>query len=202
MPIEARSPRECFDKFREHVAGVVAGVLSPTPPILVRRGPVQTLATMSFASDQVMSLETRLGRLQFFLGQGIEAYERDGSRDRYTLRTRAYSYRLHWSDGSEFLRWEYVREHRPEIKDPPKPPRNHVHVHGHVADLDGERVELKKLHLPTGWTTFEDIVRFLITDLGVKPLDDNWPVVLMQSEKLFRDRFVPAGPWPSEPPAE
>ena len=39
MPIEARSPRECFEKFREHVAGVVAGVLSPTPPILVRLGP-------------------------------------------------------------------------------------------------------------------------------------------------------------------
>jgi hypothetical protein len=47
-------------------------------------------------------------------------------------------------------------------------------------------VTLHKLHLPTGRVSIEAVIRFLIEDLEVAPLRDDWRAVLDRHEDLFR----------------
>ena len=49
----------------------------------------------------------------------------------------------------------------------------HLHLSGAVAGVD-----LTKAHLPTGHVTLQDVVRFVITEWGVRPRRDDWPAVL------------------------
>jgi hypothetical protein len=42
------------------------------------------------------------------------------------------------------------------------------------------------VHIPTGWVTVEEIIRFLISDLGVKPKEQDWEKELRDSEELFK----------------
>jgi hypothetical protein len=47
-------------------------------------------------------------------------------------------------------------------------------------------MDFDKLHLPTGWVTIEEVIRFLIAEVGVKPKANNWDEELIKSEELFR----------------
>ncbi|MCC6495797.1 MAG: hypothetical protein IT193_06010 [Propionibacteriaceae bacterium] len=51
-------------------------------------------------------------------------------------------------------------------------------------------VSLIDLHLPTGYVTLEDVIRFCIHDLGVPPLRPNWHEILVQSYREFKDQFM------------
>jgi hypothetical protein len=64
--------------------------------------------------------------------------------------------------------------------------RNHVPFH---EDFNGviHNFSPSKLHIPTGWVTVESVVRFLLTDLKVKPLRPNWEEILADSEEQFRE---------------
>jgi hypothetical protein len=58
-------------------------------------------------------------------------------------------------------------------------------------------VSLNSLHLPTGYVTLEDVIRFCIHDLGMPPLSADWDETLIQSdrelgEQLTGDRQVAA----------
>lgn len=48
-----------------------------------------------------------------------------------------------------------------------------------------------KLHVPTGRTSFESVVRFLVTDLRVKPARTDWEAIVKESE----DRFMAFKTW-------
>jgi hypothetical protein len=81
------------------------------------------------------------------------------------------------------VRFEYVSRHT----DPAfRYPRHHVQFH---RDYDGVRGDFSphKFHIPTGWVTIEEVIRFLITDLGVPPLIENWDEELRRSEEQFRE---------------
>lgn len=85
------------------------------------------------------------------------------------------------------FRWEYVREW----------PEEHQrwcrhHLQGNVVIPIGERgVSLNDLHVPTGYVTVEEILRFCIVDLGVRPLSDEWHETLEKSYGLFKGTFAP-----------
>jgi hypothetical protein len=51
-------------------------------------------------------------------------------------------------------------------------------------------VSLNSLHLPTGYVTLEDVIRFCIHDLGMPPLSADWDETLIQSYREFKDQFV------------
>jgi hypothetical protein len=38
--------------------------------------------------------------------------------------------------------------------------------------------------------TIEEIIRFLIHDLGVQPVSDDWPLKLEESEREFFENFT------------
>jgi hypothetical protein len=54
-------------------------------------------------------------------------------------------------------------------------------------------VRLNDLHLPTGFTTIEDVLRFCIVDLAVAPLSPEWDQVLNESYQTFKGDCAPRG---------
>jgi hypothetical protein len=139
---------------------------------------------MAFAA----SINTRFGQLHVYLAQALRAVgERNGQ---CRLETGKYWYRLQrTSDTSDeaLFRWEYDRSHDPKTS---KPPRHHAHAPARI-EAGGISLDLNKLHIPTGWVTIEEVIRFLITELGHRPPCGNgWPAVLAESEEAFFEKFT------------
>lgn len=59
---------------------------------------------------------------------------------------------------------------------------------------------LNTWHLPTGFVTIEDILRFCIVDLGVPALNTTWHQRLEESYSAFKIRFAPRDPPQLDPP--
>lgn len=57
------------------------------------------------------------------------------------------------------------------------------HLHAYGAR---DALTLHKLHLPTGRISLEAVIRFLIEDLDVVPLRDDWSAILDRHEQAFR----------------
>jgi hypothetical protein len=185
MPIIERTPKDCFDVFATHVRGLVAATISPRFP--VAEIPHETRMTLSFRESAPIAvpIDTQYGRLFFYLGQALEALPED---DRYRLTTRQYWYRLQTGPSLQeqaILRWEYS-----SATDPARHARHHAQI-GTSLEIGGHEFDLDKAHLRTGWVTFEEVIRFLIFDLGMEPpCGDGWPELLSDSEKRFFEDFT------------
>ena len=60
-----------------------------------------------------------------------------------------------------------------------------------TLDAGNGTLDLNKAHLPTGWVTIEEVIRFLIVDLDVQPpCGDDWPAKLRVSEDAFFQDFT------------
>lgn len=187
MPIIGRTPAECVNTFRRHVAQLVSKTITKTFPVLVIEREPRMIVSLSDGAAP-LPLDTNAGRLFFSLGQALEAVpEGDGT---YRLRTLEYWYRLQETadpKGHAFLRWEYMR---PRAVATAAAPRHHVHARASVP-VGVESLDLNKVHVPTGWVTMEEVIRFLIHELGVKPpCGKAWPGVLAESEEAFYERFT------------
>src|SRR5262249_13743469 len=89
----------------------------------------------------------------------------------YELRTLQYAYRIQRTpsiqDEAE-VRFEYVSR---ELDPSASWCRHHIQFHRESRSGSPD-FSLSKLHIPTGWVTIENVIRFLIADLGVPPLID------------------------------
>ena len=140
-------------------------------------------AQISFREHGVISpatLVTAYGRMDFDLRQVCDAVPGDES-GMLVLRTRAYRYTIRPEGAEEpLLRWEYVRF--PADEDATW---NRHHIQGPVAlgirDRNGVEATLNSWHTPTGAITVEDVLRFCITDLGVRPLHSDWHHLLRET---------------------
>lgn len=104
------------------------------------------------------------------------------------MKTLSYRYHIR-PDGKAdpAFRWEYTRESRGD--------HCHHHFQGPLeADFGRASLSLNDIHLPTGYVTIEEIVRFVIVDLGVKPLTANWREVIADSYRTFKTKLAPRGP--------
>jgi hypothetical protein len=189
MPIIARTPAECFRRFENHVRKLVADTVTPTHPLQRLFVTGETRMTLSFRQGSggvAVPVKTQFGRLFFYLGQALEAVEeQDG---RFRLRTRQYWYRIQDSPDLKtkaLLRWEYDTETPRDAFC-----RHHAQVRQDLP-LGTKTLSLDKTHLPTGWVTMEEVIRFLIVELGVKPpCGDEWPRILETSERAFYEQFT------------
>jgi len=57
--------------------------------------------------------------------------------------------------------------------------------HLHIGVTTGTVSIVRKHHVPTGRVSLEAIVRFLITELDVRPLRNDWERVLDEGERSF-----------------
>lgn len=187
MPITGRTSAECFIRFETHVRELVAATVTTRHPVQRRFVTGEPRMTLSFMEQQPIAvpIKTRLGRLYFYLGQALEAVK-EGKR--FRLRTRQYWYRIQEKPElteKALLRWEYDTE---------TPRDAHCRHHSQFPlelSLGDGRLDLDKAHLPTGWVTMEEVIRFLIVDLEVRPpCGSKWPDVLERSEEAFFERFT------------
>jgi hypothetical protein len=97
-------------------------------------------------------------------------------------KTESYIYRLQAdaSARSWLIRWEYRRN--PPSTDYPYP-RAHVHVNATFPD--GE--PLGRQHIPAPRMPLELVIRYLISDRGVKPRSEDWDAILEGSAACFDD---------------
>lgn len=198
MPIEGRRPEECFEQFREHVAKLVTQVVPTQCPVRLdahTKYPDRRL--LRFANDEhddAVELATRDGGSVFLhLSQTLVAKKLEPRR--FQLSTVEYRYALYAQSPKLFddaaLRWEYVArsEHGKRWC------RNHIQFGkaGSAAvmlSLGSGFTNLRQLHFPSGWVLMEEVFRFLIHELGVKPpCREEWDRVLLESEKTFEERF-------------
>jgi hypothetical protein len=140
-------------------------------------------ATLSFARGPI-ALTTTVGTLFLEVAQ-LLGTERE-TRNKHRLRTVKYWYRLQQTATAEALvRWEY---------DPGVLPRCRHHVQfGRPTTLQigMSGLDLNRLHLPTGWVTIEEVIRFLITEMEVRaPCGEEWRTKLADSERRFFEEFT------------
>lgn len=128
--------------------------------------------------------------MELYIGQiGVSEIDDNGE---HFFRTIQYRYALMPERHSEpQIRWKYVRF-----------PRKHetfsrYHIQGPISlnlfDAQHKQITLNDLHLPTGWVPVEEVLRFCIVDLGVRPLSPDWDEILRESERLSRVEFATTG---------
>jgi len=184
MPLPARTPRDAFHTLQDHLNGVLNKVLTQYRLRFVVSGGKQDQASLVFFSPQGIPVAVPLRPSSWFLylGQELKAVPEGKA---YTLRTLKYEYRVQRTpslqDEAE-VRFEFVSHH---LDSSARWCRHHVQFHRDYQDVrDG--FSPNKLHIPTGWVTIENVIRFLITDLDVPPLIETWEEELRKSEEQFR----------------
>lgn len=180
MGITGKTPKECYQAFREHVAKVMAATLTKeTIAIDTQSGQV----SIGFAIGQPVALNSRsLGKVYFGFSQALNTVSL--SKREHRLRTVGYWYRLQGEPGPKaraLIRWEY------EHSDPARPKfaRHHVQLAAAIDTMD-----LNRLHIPSGRVPFEEVIRFLIHDLEIEPLARDWARTLAESERTFYATFM------------
>ncbi len=186
MPIEGASLREAAQRLCDELNRVLA--LTVTRARLVSFVPKGVARPAQIAFRQAgrvtqAPLGTRYGRVWLALGQTCDSLRTPEGRHR--LVTIKYRYAL-TADGADepLLRWEYDRH-------APGPWCRH-HLQGAVPlEVGRAPVSLNDWHLPTGYVTIEEVLRFCIADLGVRALSENWQEILEESYRRFKDDFAP-----------
>lgn len=205
MAIVGGSPKECFDTFKKHLGALLSKVLSEASFVHAyeRDSPGKAEAYVGLWQGEeavLIPVDTEVhGRLFLGIVQLVRAEDpKSGQTEPKTkkkappksfkLTTIKYWYRLQADSGPQskaLIRWEYDRREGPD-KDK-KHPRHHVQL---AATTSSHDLDLNKLHVPTGWVTIEEVLRFLINDLGVKPpCGEAWDRELQESERTFREKF-------------
>lgn len=186
MPITGRTLREAAQKLCDHINRVLSRTVTRTRVVPVGREGVPRIEVTFRQGGQPIRarLRTRFGPMGLYLGQVCEWVLK---RDRlHQLRTVKYAYTL-TPDGEDepLLRWEYIRQPEPEAL------WCRHHLQGPVdLQLNRHTASLNDLHLPTGYVPFEEVLRFCIIDLGVRPLSRDWDRTLRDSYEQFKTEFT------------
>lgn len=187
MPITGRTLGEAARKFRDAVNHVLPRTVTRTPVVLVDKEGGQFFQVAFRQAGQPIKaiLNTHFGLLGFYFFQVCGSFIRPEDKS-HQLFTRNYTYALYPEDSDEpIIRWEYIKEPEPEQL------WCRHHVQGPMElQLNRHQISLDDIHLPTGYVTFEEVIRFCIVDLGVQPLDENWHEILVESYEQFKVDFV------------
>jgi hypothetical protein len=190
VPLVARTSREAFQTFQDHLNRTLNKVLTRSRLRFSVRNATREKTSLAFFDSQTRPVAVRLhpsSPWYLSVRQDLQAIPEGRE---YTLRTLQYAYRIQRSpsiqDEAE-VRFEYVS---PDI-DPDFPySRHHVQFHREFQDVrDG--FSPNTLHTPTGGVTIEHVIRFLIADLDIPPLVSNWDEELRMSEEQSREWMSP-----------
>ncbi len=132
-------------------------------------------------------LMTRFGEIGLFLGQTCKAVSKGKKPQKFRLKTLSYRYHLKAATARDAaLRWEYVKQlDRPYCRH---------HVQGPLQVPFGDaQLSLNDVHLPTGFVTIEEVIRFCLVELEARPLSENWDEILRDSYREFKTKFAPRG---------
>lgn len=178
-------PAEVFREFRDHISGLLNQTITDAPLSLTYRKHLPTFAQFAFRDEADFPTAAPLFSKGLFLAVAQQLQVKQLPDQTWRLHTLSYSYHLLEEaspDSRWIIRWEYVSHFQRRDEHP----RHHVHI-ATVVDTPVGQMDLDKLHLSTGWVTIEEVIRFLIAEMGVKPKIGDWDDQLLKSEALFRE---------------
>jgi hypothetical protein len=123
-----------------------------------------------------MVLRRTRGRPVYFAAaQNFRIVEDDRFEGEYKVQTQSYVYAASFSQDLKefFVAWHWHPRRRPE-------PHLHVNAQNRLAG------QLHRKHIPTGRVSFEEVVRFLLTEVKVRENQPDWEDILAESERRFR----------------
>jgi hypothetical protein len=172
--LEADTARAAIETFKDHLNGLLARTITQTPLAALQVG---SAATIEFRENGI-ARPIQIDDIFLFVNQSVRV-TKEGKR-RFRLKTLTYSYRIADGPAREdwLFRWEYVSRESEQGRG--LHPRHHCHLpfdHGCLT---------RKTHIPTGWVLLEEVIRFLIHELDVDPLTEDWDEILQESEEQFR----------------
>lgn len=204
MPIYGDSLDEVAREFQGHLNSLLTKTITRTPirPWYIQSmvdGERKQVALFGFQQPGggagSAEIRTKYGRMRLYIGQTCDVVQEEGQ-SQLRLRTIEYAYSIEPLEMDDrLLRWEYVKF----------PGEDSYwcrhHVQGPISfEIPEQRhgphnIDLNDWHLPTGWVTIEEVVRFCLHDLGVRPLtspDDPsvWDKILADSYTMFRTRYA------------
>jgi hypothetical protein len=182
MPIEGKSLEAVSQQFCDQLNRLLVKTISERRLVLISVG---QRINISFRKGsgyaERAELNTRFGEMGLFIGLICDATEVE--RRLFRLSVFSYKYSLTPTDSNDPLcRWEYLKEWP---KEDDRWCRHHLQGDIPVS-IANQNVSLNDLHLPTGYVTIEDIIRFCIVDLGVAPLSGDWHKILEESYQRFK----------------
>jgi hypothetical protein len=185
VPSRAATPHELFHRVQDHGNRVLNKVLTQFRLEVLFVGVNRQQAVLAFLDRrrQPTAIPLRSSPWYLSLRQDLQAVPEESG---YMLRILQYAYRIQRTPSvreEAEVRFEYVS---PDI-DPDFPySRHHVQFHRDARSASPE-FSLAKFHIPTSGVTIEQVIRFLIADLGVPPLIEHWKDELRESENLSRE---------------
>ena len=179
-----RTPRDVFVTFHAHISRLLNRTITDARLSLLHPEKHQTRASIDFRrNNQAIAAPLFKPGIFLYIGQFLEVEQQQNKA--WKLRTTQYRYRIQATDDpgdNQCLRWEYVSR---QVRDG-TPCRNHFQTPLDFQ-LGQHTVSLENSHVPTGWVTIEEIIRFLIVDLGVPPKHNDWDAELRISEEKFKE---------------
>lgn len=116
--------------------------------------------------------------LNLYFAQCFSVAARDDAPDRWKIKTLKYEYVIGLRDPrQELFAYHWERGRQIPV------PYAHLHI-GFGASMAAPPVD-PKIHVPTDRVPIEDIVFFLIDQLGVKPLRNDWREILTAARARF-----------------
>lgn len=185
MSLSSRTPQEAFRTLQDHFNGTLNKTLTRYRLELFRSPFMQDQASLTFFDRRSTPVAVPLFPSSWYLFLGIELKAVSEGR-RYQLQVLRYAYRVQRTpslqDEAE-IRFEYVSR---ALAPRGQWSRQHVQLH---RDYENVRPGFapNRLHIPTGGVVLEDVIRFVIADLGVPPLTDQWEEELRRSATQTRD---------------
>ena len=105
--------------------------------------------------------------------------EDPSSANGFKVSTKFYLYSIADENNNDLIGFHY----HPELTEDPVP---YPHIHAY-ADQDARflSLNLHKRHIPSGRVALEDVVRWLIDEMKVTPIRDDWDTVLAEAKEKF-----------------
>lgn len=174
MPFQGRSLGQISQEFTDHLNHILNTTVTQRRlrRIMINTG-VATIGIQEHARVSRALIRTSYGPMELDLRQTCDAVT-DEVTGLLRLRTLSYRYAIApEGDPEPLLRWEFIR-----LPADPDATWCRHHFQGPIGlgihNRNGEEAHLNRWHLPTGGVAIEDVLRFCITDLGVRPLSGDW----------------------------
>ncbi|HVO62234.1 MAG TPA: hypothetical protein VMT53_14955 [Terriglobales bacterium] len=176
-------PGDVFRHFRDHISSLLNRTITDARLSLTHLKD-KPFAQFAFRDEADMPIAAPLFSKNLFLAasQHLEVRPEAGKWRLYTLEYNYHLLEAPSPDSRWIIRWEYKSHKRLRNEHP----RHHVHLDVTLKTSAGD-LNLDHLHLSTGWVTIEEVIRFLIAEVGIKAKSKTWDDDLLESEALFKE---------------
>jgi hypothetical protein len=166
--LQARTPAEAVQAYRARISRVLSCLTTAHVDVGGGYAPSAIPHALIMAGNDAVALRGA-SRLTLAVSEHYTIKEDSAG---WQVQRAAYFYAIGLHDSGELLAYHWHPHGKSPVVDP------HLHVRANIQL--GERW-LGKVHLPTGAIKLEDIVSLAVNELAVKPLREDWELLLNEN---------------------